>query len=81
MYTNFQPARSRSVGWWYTAVALTWIILGCLITGILEHYDIKELGFLFNAAYMGGFAMAVYVPLQLYINHKFLPKSARPGVI
>jgi Mn2+/Fe2+ NRAMP family transporter len=81
VYTNFQPARSRSVGWWYTAVALTWIILGCLITGVLEHFQIKELGFLFNAAYMGGFAMAVYVPLQLYINHRFLPKSARPGPI
>lgn len=28
---------------------------------------------------MGGFAMALYVPLNLYMNHRLLPKSARPG--
>jgi hypothetical protein len=28
---------------------------------------------------LGGFAMAVYVPMLLYMNLKYLPKSARPG--
>ena len=28
---------------------------------------------------MGGFAMALYVPLTLYINRRFLPKFAKPG--
>ena len=29
-------------------------------------------------AYMGGFAMAVYVPLTLYMNYRFLPDFAKP---
>jgi hypothetical protein len=47
----------------------------------MEAQGVSELGFLFNAAYIGGFAMAIYVPLLLICNHKFLPKSARPGMI
>jgi hypothetical protein len=79
VYTNFSAARSRSAGWWYTAVATVWILAACGITAALDYYQVKEIGVLFNAAYMGGFAMAIYVPLTLYINHRYLPKSARPG--
>ena len=42
---------------------------------------ITELGCFFSAAYIGGFAMAVYVPLLLYVNFKYLSKSARPGPV
>ena len=59
-------------------MAGSWIIVGCLITFVMEKAGVSDLGFLFNAAYMGGFAMAVYVPLTLYINLKYLPVSARP---
>ena len=52
---------------------------GCVITFVMEQYGVSELGFLFNAAYMGGFAMAIYVPLMLYINYRYLPKTAQPG--
>ena len=52
---------------------------GCLITYFMEKRGVSELGFLLNAAYMGGFAMALYVPLNLIMNHRFLPASARPG--
>jgi hypothetical protein len=52
-----------------------------VITFVMERAGISELGFLFNAAYMGGFAMAVYVPLTLYINWRYLPRSARPGAL
>ena len=62
-------------------VAAGWIVVGCVITYILELRNQSELGFLFNAAYMGGFAMAVYVPLTLYINYRYLPRSARPGIV
>ena len=40
---------------------------------------LRYLGFLFNAAYIGGVAMAIYVPLLLFCNHRYLPKSAKPG--
>jgi len=47
----------------------------------MEARHVTDLGFLLNAAYMGGFAMAVYTPLLLYINFRHLPKSARPGPV
>lgn len=77
--TNFNFARKRDVSWWYVLIAALWMIAGCAITFVMEARGVSELGFLFNAAYIGGFAMAVYVPLLLICNHKFLPASARPG--
>ena len=79
LYTNFRAARARSTSWWYVLIAASWMIIGCVITYVMENAGVSELGFLFNAAYIGGFAMAVYVPLLLFCNFKFLPKSARPG--
>jgi hypothetical protein len=81
VYTNFKGARKRDQSWWYLLVAAVWIVAGCLITFVMEQRGVSELGFLFNAAYIGGFAMALYVPLTLYINHRHLPRSARPGVV
>ena len=75
----FKGAQKRDLSWWYLLVAGIWIVAGCGITFVMEQYGVSELGFLFNAAYMGGFAMAIYVPLMLYINHRYLPKTARPG--
>lgn len=80
VHTSFTAARVRSVNWWYLVVASVWIIAGCAITWVMESAGVSELGFLFNAAYMGGFAMAIYVPVSLYMNHRYLPKAARPGL-
>lgn len=81
VHTNFEAARARSVNWWYLVVASVWILAGCAITWVMESAGVTELGFLFNAAYMGGFAMAIYVPVTLYMNHRYLPRSARPGML
>jgi hypothetical protein len=81
IYTNFKGAQKRDVSWWYLLIALLWIVVGCLITWVMERHQVSDLSFLFNAAYMGGFAMAVYVPLTLYMNLKMLPKTARPGLL
>ena len=78
--TNVAKARSRPVGWWYMIFCGGWMILGCLFTFIMERVGVSELGFIFNAAYLGGFAMAIYVPLLLYLNKRYLPKSVRPGI-
>jgi hypothetical protein len=79
--TNFRPFRSKGTGFWYVAIAVGWMAVGCLITGAIEAAGVKDqdLGVLLNAAYMGGFAMAVYVPLMLFINLRYLPRTARPG--
>ena len=79
IYTSFRGAQSRDLSWWYLLVASSWMVVGCLLTYVMENSGVSDLGFLFNAAYMGGFAMAVYVPLTLYINLRYLPKSARPN--
>jgi hypothetical protein len=81
VHTNFKGAKKRELNWWYLLVALVWMVIGVGITFVMEHYGVSELGFLFNAAYMGGFAMALYVPLTLYMNFKYLPRSVRPGKI
>ena len=81
LYTNFQAARGRSTSWWYVLIAASWMIVGCVITYVMENAGVSELGFLFNAAYIGGFAMAIYVPLLLFCNHRYLPKSAKPGPV
>ncbi len=81
LHTNLRIARRRSLSWWYGIIAAAWMVTGVWITYILEKFKVTDLGFLFNAGYMGGFAMAVYVPLQLYLNHRYLPRSARPGVV
>ncbi len=81
IYTNFKFGKKRSLSWWYLLVAGIWIVAGCVITYVMEQLKVSELGFLFNAAYMGGFAMAIYVPLTLYMNRKFLPSFAKPKAI
>ena len=81
IYTSFPAAQRRDIGWWYLLIAGLWIVSGCGITWIMEARGVTELGFLFNAAYMGGFAMALYCPLLLFLNLKFLPVSARPSPI
>ncbi len=81
VYTNVKTAQKRDVGWWYFVIAISWMVLACLITLVMEQQGVTDLGFLFSAAYMGGFAMAVYVPLTLYLNLKHLPKSAKPGPV
>ena len=81
LYTNFKWAHRHQLSSWYMWIALAWIISGCVITFVMERWQQKELGVLFNAAYMGGFAMALYVPLTLYINLRYLPRSARPGPV
>ena len=60
----------------YTVIFI--IVFGTVMTAILESFEVSELRFLFNAAYMGGYAMAVYTPLTLWMNLRHLPKSARP---
>lgn len=81
LHTNFAWARRQPLSWWYLWIAVIWMVLGCAITAVTEMREIKELGVLFNAAYMGGFAMALYVPLTLYMNLRYLPRAARPGPV
>ncbi len=68
-------------GRFYLPIALIYMVVGTLSTWALDYFDVTDLGFLFNAALLGGFTMAIYVPLMLVINLRTLPRSARPGPV
>ena len=79
--TNFASARRTSYGAWYARIALGTVVLGILLTFIMERFGVTELGFVFNAAYMGGLMMAIYTPLLLWMNLRHLPRAARPRAL
>jgi hypothetical protein len=78
IHTNFAAARSRPLGFWYAVVAGAWIVLGCVLTYVLET-STRAQSFLFLTGFSGGIAMAIYCPLTIVLNRRFLPPSARPG--
>jgi hypothetical protein len=78
VHTNFRAARARPLGFWYAVVAGAWILLGCFLTYVLET-STRAQSFLFLTGFSGGIAMAIYCPLTMRLNRRFLPASARPG--
>lgn len=76
--TSFRWGRRLSQSRWYVPLALLYMTAGTLSTFVFERFDVSALGFVFNSALIGGVAMAVYVPLLLVINLRYLPPSARP---
>ncbi len=81
LHTNFKFGKWFRLDQWYLILVSTTMIIGTFSVWFFDRYDIGGLDFLFISALMGGFAMAVYVPLLLYMNLTHLPKSARPGWI
>jgi hypothetical protein len=79
LYVNFPAAQRKTLSYWYAVIAAFWIVGGCVLTYFLQR--LENIEFLFNAGFMGGIAMAIYVPLTLYMNHKLLPRTARPSTI
>jgi hypothetical protein len=61
-------------------VAGAWILLGCFLTYVLET-STRAQSFLFLTGFSGGIAMAIYCPLTLVMNRRFLPAAATPGWI
>lgn len=76
--TVLRIGRGIPQGRFYLPIALFYMAVGTVSTWALDHFDVTALGFLFNAALLGGFTMAIYVPLMLVINLRVLPRSARP---
>jgi fumarate reductase subunit C len=76
LHTNFRWARRRPLSSWYAWIALAWIAVGILLTWLYE--AIPPILFLLSAGFFGGIAMAVYVPLTVLINVRYLPEPFRP---
>lgn len=79
LHTNFKFARRWAPNQWYLFLAITLTTISIFSTWILETFpEVSALDFFFYNAVLNGFAMALYVPLLLVINFKYLPKSAQP---
>ncbi|MDO8137839.1 MAG: Nramp family divalent metal transporter [Candidatus Brocadiales bacterium] len=77
VYVNFEKAQKRSLSFWYMVFAVAWVVAGCF----LATFNIPPLVLLISNACFGGLAMAIYCPLTLIINRRYLPQGARPGII
>jgi hypothetical protein len=79
--TSFAFGGRATAAEWYAGVTGFVVLFGVGITIIMESRGITDLGFIFNSAYMGGFAMAVYTPVVLWMNLRRLPRPARPRML
>jgi hypothetical protein len=77
LHNSFAWARRAPVSLWYARIAAGWIAVGLALTYVYE--AIPPIVFLLSAGFFGGIAMAVYTPLTLYINLRYLPPSCRPS--
>ena len=64
----FKFGKKRTQSQWYLTFAIMFMVAGTASTAFFELSGVSALGFIFNAALLGGFAMAIYVPLTLYVN-------------
>ena len=79
LHTNFRFARRYTASQWYLFLAVTLMTIATVSTWVLETFpQVSALDFFFYNAVLNGFAMAVYVPLILVLNFRYLPPSARP---
>ena len=78
LHTNFELPNRFPANRLYLAFALGLSTLGILSTWFFETFNVTVLDFFFIGAMLGGFAMAGYVPMLLYMNLKYLPQCAKP---
>ena len=81
LHTNFNWAQRFAANRMYFVLAIGGSLLGILATWFFSVFNIGILDFFFISAVIGGFSMAVYVPMILYMNMKYLPAPIRPGAI
>lgn len=82
LHTNFRFARRWTENQWYAILAVILAVVSVASTYVLEtNREVSALDFFFFNAVLNGFAMALYVPLMLVINFKYLPASAKPGPV
>ena len=77
LHSNFRWAARLPMNTLYVRIALMWIVAGIVLTYIYE--SLPAILFLMGAGFFGGIAMAIYAPLMLIANLRFLPPLARPS--
>ncbi len=82
IHKGFPSTKEKwSSGSMYVPIMLSLWTISFTSFCIFEISGVTVLDFFFINAAINGVAMAVYIPLILYINLKYLPKSAQPGVV
>lgn len=76
LHANFRSARRTHLSTWYGRIAAAWMVCGIGLTYVYE--SIPPFVFLLSAGFFGGIAMAIYAPLTILINVRYLPASIRP---
>jgi len=76
IHANFVWARRWDLSTWYARIAAGWIAAGIFLTYLYE--SLPAILFLMGAGFFGGIAMALYTPLTLIINLRYLPPALRP---
>jgi len=85
LYVNSRVGPFKKYLSWLEKISIHHLYYGLitgivLISGLLLTFK-QPLILLTISAVLGGFTMAIYTPLLLYINNKKLPKPLRPGII
>lgn len=75
----YQKYFSRFRTWSSSRVYYTLVVVLVIIQAALIPFN-APLVYLTLTSVLGGFLMAVYVPLLLYVNNRRLPKPLRPGI-
>ncbi|MBI5529363.1 MAG: Nramp family divalent metal transporter, partial [Deltaproteobacteria bacterium] len=70
-------AQKKSLGWWYAVIAVGWIGVGA----VLSLFRFSPWWMFVTSSCLGGVVMAVYCPLLIFLNHRYLPKGVRPGLV
>lgn len=78
LHTNFEYFRRFTTSQCYMVLAIVLAVIGVLSTWFFETFEVGVLDFFFINAALNGAAMALWIPMILYMNMKFLPESARP---
>ncbi len=81
IHTGFPRTTKWPSGLMYVTLMIgTWPI-GFFSSWYFETHEVSILDFFFINAALNGGAMAIFTPTILYLNLRFLPKSARPGTV
>ena len=81
IHNGIPTARRWSPGSMYLPLLVGSGTIGLISTWFFETHEVSVLDFFFISAATSGVVMAIYIPVILYINLKYLPKSARPGPV
>ena len=78
LHTNFRFSQRFAANRLYLVCTFGLSTIAVTATWFFETFEVTVLDFFFLGALLGGFAMAGYVPMLLYMNLKHLPPIARP---